>query len=261
MKPSTAQKPASSSTRTATVLVVEDEPSIADVLAITLRFHGFAVVTAAGAQAAVEAARAARPDAVLLDIALPDGDGRQVCRVLRAEHADLAVVFLTARDAPAEVVQGLTLGGDDYITKPFNVDEVVARLHAVLRRTRAATARGADRADRPASPERPPVLRHGDLELDEATYTVRRGGRSADLTPTEFALLRHLVRHADRIVPKEQLLRDVWRYEHTVESTVVETYISYLRRKLAPLGPPLIRTRRGVGYGLRPAEDQGTGAP
>ncbi|MGW8380663.1 response regulator transcription factor [Streptomyces sp. ODS28] len=231
---------------TATVLVVEDEPSIADVLAITLRFHGFEVATADSARSAVSAARSVRPDAVLLDIALPDGDGRAVCRVLRAERADVAVVFLTARDAPAEVVQGLTLGGDDYITKPFNVDEVVARLRAVLRRTR-----GAPEAAAPPAP-RPPVLRHGDLELDEATYTVRRGGRSADLTPTEFALLRHLVRHADRIVPKEQLLRQVWRFEQPVESTVVETYISYLRRKLAPLGPPLIRTRRGVGYGLRP---------
>jgi two-component system, OmpR family, response regulator len=229
--------------KAATVLVVEDEPSIADVLGITLRFHGFEVVTADGVHAAVAAAREARPDAVLLDIALPDGDGRQVCRVLRAERADLAVVFLTARDAPAEVVQGLTLGGDDYITKPFNVDEVVARLRAVLRRIRPAAAPE-------AHTPRPPVLRHGDLELDEATYTVRRGDRTADLTPTEFALLRHLVRHADRIVPKEQLLRHVWRYEHAVESTVVETYISYLRRKLAPLGPSLIRTRRGVGYGL-----------
>ena len=239
----------------ATVLVVEDEPSIADVLAITLRFHGFEVVTADGVRSAVEAAHATRPDAVLLDIALPDGDGRQVCRVLRAERADLAVVFLTARDAPTEVVQGLTLGGDDYITKPFNVDEVVARLRAVLRRTRGTP----DSADAQPAP-RPPVLRHGDLELDEATYTARRGGRSADLTPTEFALLRHLVRHADRIVPKEQLLRQVWRFDQPVESTVVETYVSYLRRKLAPLGPPLIRTRRGVGYGLRSA-GEGAGAP
>ncbi|WP_326688430.1 response regulator transcription factor [Streptomyces sp. NBC_01795] len=249
---------ADSAPKAARVLVVEDEPSIADVLAITLRFHGFEVVTASGAQAAVTAAREERPDAVLLDIALPDGDGRQVCRVLRAERGDLAVVFLTAKDAPAEVVQGLTLGGDDYITKPFNVDEVVARLRAVLRRTARGSA--ADAGGAPPAP-RPPVLRYGDLELDEATYTVRRGGRDADLTPTEFALLRHLVRHGDRIVPKEQLLKQVWRYEHPVESTVVETYISYLRRKLARLGPPLIRTRRGVGYGLRPPEPQSPPEP
>ncbi|MGA4545089.1 response regulator transcription factor [Uniformispora flossi] len=234
----------------ATVLVVEDEPSIADVLAITLRFHGFDVVTADGVQTALAAARSTRPDAVLLDISLPDGDGRQVCRILRAERPELAVVFLTARDAPADIVKGLTLGGDDYITKPFNVDELVARTRAVLRRTRPAAAETA-----PPAP-RPPVLRHGDLELDEATYLARRGDHSVELTPTEFALLRHLMRHADRIVPKEQLLREVWRYEHTVESTVVETYISYLRRKLDPLaadGTPLITTRRGVGYGLAPA--------
>ncbi|WTW95995.1 response regulator transcription factor [Streptomycetaceae bacterium NBC_01309] len=234
----------------ATILVVEDEPSIADVLAITLRFHGFEVVTADSVRSALLIARGVRPDAVLLDISLPDGDGRQVCRVLREERPELAVVFLTARDAPADVVKGLTLGGDDYITKPFNVDELVARTRAVLRRTRPAAG--------PAVPPapRPPVLRHGGLELDEATYTARRGGRDADLTPTEFALLRHLMRHGDRIVPKEQLLREVWRYEHAPDSTVVETYISYLRRKLDPLAPdepPLIVTRRGVGYGLRPA--------
>ncbi|MDT3397457.1 response regulator transcription factor [Streptomyces sp. B1866] len=246
--PGTAEPAARRGPDRPAVLVVEDEPSIADVLAITLRFHGFAVATATGARQAVALARELRPDAVLLDIALPDGDGRQVCQVLRAELPETAVVFLTARDAPADVVTGLGLGGDDYITKPFQVDEVVARIRAVLRRTRPARTAGS------AAPPRPPVLRHGDLELDEATYTVRRGGRTADLTPTEFALLRHLVRHADRIVPKEQLLRQVWRYEHAVESTVVETYISYLRRKLDPLGPPLIRTRRGVGYGLRPPE-------
>ncbi|MGW1990100.1 response regulator transcription factor [Embleya sp. NPDC001921] len=235
----------------ATVLIVEDEPSITDVLAITLRFHGFEVATADGVHAALAAARSVRPDVVLLDISLPDGDGRQVCRILRAERPEIAVVFLTARDAPADVVKGLTLGGDDYITKPFNVDELVARTRAVLRRTRPTP-------DESAPPlARPPVLRHGDLELDEATYTARRGGRGVELTPTEFALLRHLIRHGDRIVPKEQLLREVWKYEHVVESTVVETYISYLRRKLDPLvpdGPPLITTRRGMGYGLRPAD-------
>ncbi|KAF4410244.1 MULTISPECIES: response regulator transcription factor [Streptomyces] len=227
----------------ATVLVVEDDPGIADVLTITLRFHGFGVVTADSAAEALARAREHRPDAVLLDIALPDGDGRQVCRALRAEDGgeDTAVVFLTARDASADVVGGLTLGGDDYITKPFTLDEVVARLRAVLRRTRRPGAA------RPA----PAVLRHGDLELHEATCSVRRGGRAVDLTPTEFALLRHLVCHADRFVSKEQLLRHVWRYDSPVESTVVETYISYLRRKLDPLGPPLIVTRRGVGYGLR----------
>jgi two-component system OmpR family response regulator len=231
-----------SSTRPATVLVVEDEPSITDILGITLRFHGFTVLCAATGSRAVELAREHRPDLLLLDVMLPDGNGWQVCRRLRAERDDLAVVFLTARDAPADIVAGLGLGGDDYFTKPFNVDEVVARVHSVLRRTRRA-----------APVQR--VLRHGDLELDEATYTVRRAGHPVELTPTEYNLLRHLMLNSERVVTKEQLLQHVWSFDFEVESTVVETYISYLRRKLDRLGPPLIVTRRGVGYGLRALED------
>ncbi|MFI7384540.1 response regulator transcription factor [Streptomyces sp. NPDC049813] len=226
----------------ATVLVVEDEPSIADVLAIALRYHRFDVMTAGTVREALALTERTRPDAALLDIMLPDGDGRALGRELRARRPDLALVFLTARDAPAEVVGALGFG-DDYITKPFNIDEVVARLHAVLRRTRPADV----------LPQRPP-LTYGDLELDDVTYTVHRAGRAVQLTPTEYALLRFLVRNGGRIVPKEQLLRHVWQYEHaataTAGSTVVETYISYLRRKLDALGPPLIMTRRGVGYGL-----------
>ncbi|MDJ0340526.1 response regulator transcription factor [Streptomyces sp. H10-C2] len=225
--------------RPATVLIVEDEPGIADILRITLKYHGFTVHTAATGRQAVAAAREHRPDLVLLDVMLPDGNGWEVCRTLRAESDDLAVIFVTARDAPRDVVGGLALGGDDYITKPFGVDEVVARVHAVLRRTRRETE--------PADP----VLRHGDLEMDETTYTVRRAGEPVDLTPTEYNLLRHLLRNAGRIVTKEQLLQHVWQYDTVVESTVVETYISYLRRKLDRLGPPLIETRRGIGYGLR----------
>ncbi|WP_327353919.1 response regulator transcription factor [Streptomyces sp. NBC_01304] len=222
----------------ATVLVVEDEPSIADVLAIALRYHRFQVVTASCVRQARARAAETRPDAALLDVMLPDGDGRALGRELRAAHPEMALVFVTARDAPADIVGGLSFG-DDYITKPFNIDEVVARIIAVLRRTRPADV----------LPARPP-LRYGDLELDETTYAVRRAGQEVQLTPTEYALLRFLVRNGGRIVPKEQLLRHVWRYEHTAESTVVETYISYLRRKLAPLGPPVITTRRGIGYGL-----------
>ncbi|GHD44786.1 response regulator transcription factor [Streptomyces galbus] len=222
-----------------TVLVVEDEPSIADVLAIALRFHRFEVMTAATVRAALELAGRTRPDVALLDVMLPDGDGRELGRRLRGEQPELGLVFLTARDAPAEIVGALGFG-DDYITKPFDIDVVVARIGAVIRRTRPADV----------LPRRPP-LRYGDLELDETTYSVHRAGRTVELTPTEYALLRFLVRNAGRIVPKEQLLRHVWQYEHTPpESTVVETYISYLRRKLAALGPPLITTRRGVGYGL-----------
>ncbi|GGJ92903.1 DNA-binding response regulator [Streptomyces camponoticapitis] len=222
----------------ATVLLVEDEPSIADVLTIALRYHRFEVMVAGSVREAAEAVRRTRPDVALLDVMLPDGDGRDIAHQLRLSRPEMAVVFLTARDAPADIVGGLSLG-DDYITKPFNVDEVVARVRAVLRRTLPG--------DRIAV--RPP-LRYGDLELDEATYTVRRAGRAVDLTPTEYALLRFLVRNAGAVVTKEQLLRHVWRYEHAAESTVVETYISYLRRKLDAYGPPLIMTRRGVGYGL-----------
>ncbi|MFI0898849.1 response regulator transcription factor [Streptomyces sp. NPDC020983] len=233
-----------------TVLVVEDEPGIADILRITLTYNGFTVHCAATRREALAAVRAHRPDLVLLDVMLPDGNGWELCRALRAEHPagrdgagdDLAVIFVTARDAPRDVVAGLALGGDDYITKPFGVDEVVARVHAVLRRTRR-TAGVADR-----------VLRHGDLEMDEATYSVRRSGRPVELTPTEYNLLRHLLRNSGRIVSKEQLLQHVWQYDTVVPSTVVETYISYLRRKLDRLGPPLIETRRGVGYGLRAVE-------
>ncbi|MGW1896812.1 response regulator transcription factor [Streptomyces hirsutus] len=222
-----------------TVLVVEDEESIADVLTIALRYHRFEVMTAGTVREALALTEHTRPDAALLDVMLPDGDGRGLGHELRLRRPELAVVFLTARDAPAEIVGALGFG-DDYITKPFNIDEVVARVTAVLRRTRPADV----------LPQRAP-LRHGDLELDETTYSVRRAGRSVELTPTEYALLRFLVRNGGRIVPKDQLLRHVWQYEHTPpESTVVETYISYLRRKLDTLGPPVITTRRGVGYGL-----------
>lgn len=237
----------------ARVLIVEDEPGIADILRITLKYCGFTVLCASCGREAVAVAREHRPDLVLLDVMLPDGNGWEVCRTLREDRErdggdgeDLAIIFVTARDAPRDVVAGLALGGDDYITKPFGVDEVVARVHAVLRRTR--------RRDRARPQER--LLRHGDLEMDEATYTVRRAGQPVELTPTEYNLLRHLLRNAGRILTKEQLLHHVWRYETAVSSTVVETYISYLRRKLDRLGPPLIETRRGIGYGLRAQEQQ-----
>lgn len=228
--------------RPATVLIVEDEPGIADILGITLKFHGLSPLFASSGREALELARRHRPDLVLLDVMLPDGNGWHVCRRLREESGeagDTAVIFLTARDAPQDIINGLALGGDDYITKPFNVDEVLARVRSVLRRTR--------RPDR----TRRDVLRYLDVELDEATFTVRRAGQPVDLTPTEYNLLRYLMRNADRVVTKEQILRHVWSYDSSVESSVVETYISYLRRKLDPYGDPLIVTRRGVGYGLR----------
>ncbi|MCD2463376.1 response regulator transcription factor [Streptomyces sp. NPDC059810] len=233
--------------RPATVLIVEDEPGIADVLGITLKFHGLSVLFAESGSQALELAERHRPDLILLDVMLPDGNGWSVCRRLRGERErswDTAIIFLTARDAPQDIVSGLALGGDDYITKPFNVDEVVARVRSVLRRTRRSSEERAPRD----------VLRHLDVELDEATFTVRRAGRPVDLTPTEYNLLRYLMRNADRVVTKEQILRHVWSYDSAVESTVVETYISYLRRKLDRTGDaPLIVTRRGVGYGLRAA--------
>ncbi|MFH9978260.1 response regulator transcription factor [Streptomyces sp. NPDC017179] len=235
----------------ATVLVVEDEESIADVLAIALRYHRFQVMTAGTVREACALAERTRPDVALLDVMLPDGDGRALGRELRTRCPGLALVFVTARDAPAEIVGALGFG-DDYITKPFNIDEVVARVRAVLRRT-VPHARTGSRGGTPTAdvlPQRP-RLRYGDLELDETTYSAHRAGRTVELTPTEYALLRFLVRNGGRIVPKDQLLRHVWQYEHAPsESTVVETYISYLRRKLDTLGPPLITTRRGVGYGL-----------
>lgn len=225
----------------ASVLIVEDEPSLVDILAITLRFHGFTTTVATTAAQAIERARERPPDLVLLDVMLPDGNGWQVCRDLRAEHDDIAVIFLTARDSSNDIVGGLTVGGDDYITKPFNVDEVIARVRAVMRRSV------------PSMPERS-VLRYADVELDETAYTVRRAGELVDLTPTEFNLLRYLLRNAERIVTKDQILQQVWEYDFMPESTVVETYISYLRRKLDKLGPPLIVTKRGIGYGLRASE-------
>jgi two-component system OmpR family response regulator len=228
----------------ATVLIVEDEPGIADILGITLKYHGLSVLFASSGREALETARRHRPDLILLDVMLPDGNGWHVCRRLRDESSegrDTAVIFLTARDAPQDIVNGLALGGDDYITKPFNVDEVLARVRSVLRRTRRPEKAGRD------------VLRHLDVELDEATFTVRRAGRPVELTPTEYNLLRYLMRNADRIVTKEEILRHVWSYDSSVESSVVETYVSYLRRKLDPHGAPLIVTRRGVGYGLSAA--------
>ncbi|WP_326658199.1 response regulator transcription factor [Streptomyces sp. NBC_00385] len=229
-----------------TVLVVEDEPGIADILGITLRFHGFEVLTAATGQEAIDLGRARRPDLVLLDVMLPDMSGWQVCRALRPDEGnegldDTAVIFLTARDAPQDIVGGLALGGDDYVTKPFNVDELLARVRSVLRRSRRREVL------------RPRVLTHADVEMDEATYTVTRAGHPVQLTPTEYNLLHYLLVNAGRIIPKEQILRHVWSWDSTVESSVVETYVSYLRRKLDRHGAPLIVTRRGVGYGLRSA--------
>ncbi|GLW66107.1 DNA-binding response regulator [Actinomadura rubrobrunea] len=233
------------------VLVVEDEANIRDLIETALRFHGFQTVAARTGAEALRAARAPdagrRPDLILLDVLLPDIDGFEVCRRLRAAGDDTPVIFLTARDTPSDTVTGLTLGGDDYVTKPFSIDALVARIRAVLRRAAPAASAAAARPD-----DGREILRVADLELDEAHWTVRRAGVEIDLSPTEFRLLAYLMRNAGRVLTRAQLLENVWGWDRGGNPQVVETYISYLRRKLDPLGPPLIHTRRGVGYALRP---------
>lgn len=220
------------------LLVVDDEPAILDTVSRFLRFLGYDVRTAATASEALAMARSFLPELILLDVMLPDGDGFEVMRRLRQDGLPFAVVFLTARDTRKDLIRGLTAGGDDYITKPFGLDEVAARITAVLRRTQHRDHNS-------------PVLRVADLELNTATYTVHRAGVPLDLSPTEFRLLRYLMLHHGRVVPRAQLLDHVWSYDFNGDDTVVATYISYLRRKIDPLGPPLIHTQRGVGYSLR----------
>ncbi|MBX6767658.1 MAG: response regulator transcription factor [Actinomadura rubrobrunea] len=233
------------------VLVVEDEANIRDLIETALRFHGFQTVAARTGAEALRAARASgvgrRPDLILLDVLLPDIDGFEVCRRLRAAGDDTPVIFLTARDTPSDTVTGLTLGGDDYVTKPFSIDALGAGGGGGRRRAPPAGPAGAPRPDDGGE-----VLRVADLELDEAHWTVRRAGVEIDLSPTEFRLLAYLMRNAGRVLTRAQLLENVWGWDRGGNPQVVETYISYLRRKLDPLGPPLIHTRRGVGYALRP---------
>jgi two-component system OmpR family response regulator len=229
----------------ARLLVVDDEPNIVDLLSTSLRFAGFAVATALTGGDAVKAAERHRPDLVLLDVMLPDVDGFVVLRRLRAGHDRLPVLFLTARDAKDDKVTGLTLGGDDYVTKPFSLEEVVARIRAVLRRTRAD---GGERSARMAV---------ADLELDDESHEVWRGEREVQLSPTEFNLLRYLMVNAGRVLSKAQILDHVWSYDFDGDANIVESYISYLRRKLEDGDEPLIHTVRGVGYVLRPPRDRG----
>ncbi len=219
------------------VLVTDDEDNIRFLLDAALRHFGFDVVLAANGREALGAVANGKPDLIVLDVMLPDLDGFEVCRRLRADGVRVPVLFLTARDGTEEKVRGLTLGGDDYVTKPFSLEEVVARVRAILRRANG---------DAPTS-----VLRFADLEMDEDAHVVRRGGVAVDLSPTEYKLLRYLLINAGRVVTRAQILDHVWEYDFGGEATVVETYVSYLRKKLDPLGEPLIRTVRGVGYALR----------
>jgi two-component system, OmpR family, response regulator len=231
------------------VLVVDDEPNIRELVQVALKFHGCAVTSGASGKEALQRALTDHPDLIVLDVMLPDIDGFEVCRRLRAQANDVPVIFLTARDTTSDTITGLALGGDDYITKPFSVEALVARVRAVLRRTtrQAGGTGGPDGA----SPEGT-TLRAGDLELDEETWTVRRGGTPVELSPTEFRLLAYLMRNQGLMLTRKQLLENVWGWEYAGQSQVLETYVSYLRRKLDPLGPPLIHTQRGVGYSLRP---------
>ena len=226
------------------VLVVDDEPNIRELVQVALKFHGCSVTTAATGKEALRQADAAQPDLIVLDVMLPDLDGFEVCRRLRAAGNEVPVIFLTARDTSSDTVTGLALGCDDYVTKPFSVEALVARVRAVLRRASRSAHGGQPDGDEG-------VLRAGDLELDEARWTVHRAGVPVELSPTEFRLLAYLLRHQGRVLTRAQLLENVWGWDYAGESQIVETYVSYLRRKLDPLGPPMIHTQRGVGYSLR----------
>ncbi|HEX4829532.1 MAG TPA: response regulator transcription factor [Trebonia sp.] len=229
------------------VLVIDDEPNIRELVQVALKFHGCAVTAGASGREALQRAATDHPDLIVLDVMLPDIDGFEVCRRLRAQANDVPVIFLTARDTTSDTVTGLALGGDDYITKPFSVEALVARVRAVLRR---ATRQGGEPGGGAGGDDA--ILRAGDLELDEETWTVRRGGTPIELSPTEFRLLAYLMRNQGLMLTRKQLLENVWGWEYAGQSQVLETYVSYLRRKLDPLGPPMIYTQRGVGYSLRP---------
>jgi two-component system OmpR family response regulator len=222
----------------ARLLVVEDEPNIRELLATSLRFAGFEVHVAADGATALKQAAEHEPDLVVLDVMLPDMDGFTVTRKLRGAGQLLPIVFVTARDSLDDKIKGLTVGGDDYVTKPFSLEEVVARIRAVLRRTRGELD---DRS----------TLRFHDVELDEDTHEVRRGRRLIEVSPTEFKLLRYLMLNPNRVLSKAQILDHVWDYDFRGQSGIVESYISYLRRKIDVEEPALIQTKRGVGYVLR----------
>jgi two-component system OmpR family response regulator len=224
------------------VLVVDDEANIAELIATALRYEGFDVKTAGDGASALAAVRDLAPDLVVLDVMLPDTDGFELQAKIRSDGQQVPVLFLTARDAVEDRVRGLTLGADDYMTKPFSLEELVARVHAVLRRTSAETAV----AHR---------LSFADLELDDETREVRRAGRSIQLSSTEFSLLRYLLLNSRKVLSKAQILDHVWQYDFGGDGRIVETYISYLRKKVDGDGPPLIHTLRGVGYSLRSPEE------
>jgi two-component system OmpR family response regulator len=241
---STARAPARATRLDGTpirVLVVDDEPSLAELLASVLRYEGWEIQTAGSGADAVRTAREFRPDAIVLDIMLPDFDGLEVLRRVRTELPHVCVLFLTAKDAIEDRVAGITAGGDDYVTKPFSLEEVLARLRGLLRRAGIARSRGETQ------------LAVADLTMDEDAREVRRGGDLIELTATEFELLRFLMRNPRRVLSKAQILDRVWNYDFGGQAHVVELYISYLRKKIDADREPLIHTVRGVGYVLKPA--------
>jgi two-component system OmpR family response regulator len=222
-------------------LVVDDESSISDLVSIALKYEKFEVRTASSGRDAVAAAKDFDPDVIVLDIMLPDFDGIEVMKRIRSEQKDIPVLFLTAKDDVKDRIAGLTAGGDDYVTKPFSIEELVARIRGIVRRTLVATTSHED-----------PEIRVDDLVLNEETYEVFRGDNRVELTATEFELLRYLMRNPKRVLSKAQILDRVWSYDFGGRSSIVEIYISYLRKKIDTLGPALIHTVRGVGYVIRP---------
>jgi two-component system OmpR family response regulator len=228
------------------VLVVDDEAPITELLSTALRYMGYEVTTARNGMAALESASRTPPDLVVLDVMLPDIDGFEVCRRLRADGDFVPVIFLTARDAEEDRVTGFIRGGDDYVTKPFSLEELTLRIGALLRRTRAAGGGAIEETQR---------LRYRDLEMDEDRHQVWRAGAEVRLSPTEFRLLRYLLLNAERVLSKQQILDHVWQYDFNGDDNVVETYISYLRRKLDSGHDKLLRTVRGFGYTLRAESD------
>jgi two-component system OmpR family response regulator len=223
----------------ARILVVDDEPAITDLLSTALRYMGYQVTVAASGFAALDSAATVSPDLVVLDVQLPDIDGFEVCRQLRAAHDFVPVIFLTAHDSEDDRVTGFVRGGDDYVTKPFSLEELTLRIGALLRRVRG----GGEDADA--------RLRYRDLEMDEDRHQVWRAGREIFLSPTEFRLLRYFLLNPERVLSKQQILDHVWQYDFNGEDNVVETYVSYLRRKMDETEPRLLRTVRGFGYVLR----------
>jgi two-component system OmpR family response regulator len=234
------QNPDRSTRPEARLLVVDDEPNIVELLAASLRYAGFDVETATTGHEALAQAKKHRPDLMVLDVMMPGMDGFDVVRRLRADGVLSPVVFLTARDATEDKVNGLTVGGDDYVTKPFSLEEVIARIRAVLRR-----ARGGDAATTSAR------LRFADIELDDETHEVWKAGELVALSPTEFKLLRFFMENAGRVLSKTQILDRAWHYDFGGEANVVESYVSYLRRKIDTTEPRVLHTLRGVGYVLR----------